>query len=237
VLVSGSKPIQQAKTAHGIRSSDFARLYIITLAVSVGDVESSTGQRSDGLFYWEFPMSNNLEAYMALAAQVSYDPESGIFVWLPRKGGNRLTRTWNTRFAGRECGIVTSKGYRVIGFYYDAKHRTLKSHRLAWLIVYGDLPEGEIDHINRDRADNRIANLRDVSQFINKRNMTMKRNNTSGITGVSWSAHSGKWLAAASVNGKSHHVGLFSCKNEAADAVKAFRAKHGFTESHGEAST
>ena len=52
LLVSGSKPIQQAKTAHGIRSSDFARLYIITLAVSVGDVESSTGQRSDGLFYW-----------------------------------------------------------------------------------------------------------------------------------------------------------------------------------------
>ena len=68
MLVSGSKPIQQAKTAHGIRSSDFARLYIITLAVSVGDVESSTGQRSDGLFCLRLTMNERI-SYSQKAAE------------------------------------------------------------------------------------------------------------------------------------------------------------------------
>ena len=77
------------KTAHGIRSSDFACLHIVTLAVSVGGVGSSTGQK-DQVAFIGISMSNNLEVYMALAAQVSYDPESGIFAWLPRKGETDL---------------------------------------------------------------------------------------------------------------------------------------------------
>jgi len=178
-------------------------------------------------------MNDKLEVYKALASAVSYDPDTGVLKWLPRDGVDSETKRWNSRLSGLECGFIGRKGYRLVGFVYGSKYHSLKAHRLAWLIVHGCLPCGEIDHINRNRADNRIANLRDVHPCINQRNSSMRVDNTSGITGVNWRKKDQKWRAAVCINGKMHHIGLFSCIDKAADAVKEFRAKHGFTDSHG----
>ncbi|MDA6380520.1 HNH endonuclease signature motif containing protein [Escherichia coli] len=60
------------------------------------------------------------------------------------------------------------------------------AHRLAWLIVYGTMPDGFIDHINRVRTDNRISNLRLVTHSENMQNRKIQKNNKSGYRGVSW---------------------------------------------------
>lgn len=179
-------------------------------------------------------MTEKTEIYKALAALVTYDPETGIITWNRREELTRGDKMFNKRFAGKECGRINTNGYRVICFHHEGNLHILKSHRLAWMIKYGILPDGDIDHVNRNRTDNRISNLRDVSRSINQRNSSMQRNNTSGVTGVSWHKTKGKWRATACVDGRDRHLGLFVSIQEAAVAVKAFRAKHGFTDSHGE---
>lgn len=179
-------------------------------------------------------MNDKYKSYKALAALVTYDPETGVFTWKRREELTRFDRMFNKQFAGRECGRIGKIGYRLIGFRHEGKHHTLLAHRLTWLIVYGKIPNGEIDHINRNRADNRISNLRDVHRPINQRNASRRVDNTSGVTGVAWDKNSGKWLAQASIDGRPRYIGRFTCIREAESAVKAFRAKHGFTESHGE---
>jgi hypothetical protein len=174
------------------------------------------------------------ELFEEVAQFVDYDPETGSMVWRWREVA---PNGWNTRFAGKECGRATYDGYRRIGF------RTLSSrkcsyffaHRLAWFIAYGALPKNQIDHIDGQKANNRLKNLRDVSSTLNARNRKMPRNNTSGITGVSWNKRRGRWEACASLNNKNTHIGYFDDISEAEAAVKAFRAKHGFTETHGDA--
>ena len=182
-------------------------------------------------------MTDKTEIYKALSALVAYDPETGLFIWKRREEITRWDKAFNAQFAGRECGSIDKHGYQVIGFSHEGKLNRLKAHRLAWLIVHGKLPDGEIDHIKRNRADNRIANIRDVSRAINHRNVSMLRNNTSGVTGVCWHKTKGKWQARAQIEGRYRHIGLFTCIHEAESAVKAFREKHGFTDSHGDAST
>ena len=181
-------------------------------------------------------MNDKYKSYEALAAQVTYDPETGVVTWNLREEIARWDKAFNAQFAGRECGSIDYHGYRIIGFRHEGKLKRLKAHRLAWLIVHGKPPDGEIDHINRNRADNRISNLRDVHRHINQRNASRRVDNTSGVTGVAWDKNSGKWLAQASIDGRPRYIGRFTCIHEASAAVKAFRAKHGFTDSHGEPS-
>ena len=96
--------------------------------------------------------------------------------------------------------------------------RKYKAHRLAWLYLFGEWPKGQIDHINRNSLDNRIANLRDVSQSENQHNRPEQANNTSGVKGVHWHKQKMRWQAAIRINGKLIHLGLFGTKEEAAYA-------------------
>lgn len=98
-----------------------------------------------------------------------YSPEMGSFIWLVTRRGYAKEGT----IAGR----VSSKGYREISV--DGKR--YKAHRLAWLYMHGSWPKDQIDHINRDRDDNSIDNLRDVDQKTNLANTGPQKNNTSGI--------------------------------------------------------
>jgi hypothetical protein len=94
-----------------------------------------------------------------LARQLfDYCPSTGVIKW-------RVDIGTKIR-AGEEAGSINTLGYR----YIYLKHRAYLAHRLAWLITFGELPKGVIDHINHDRADNRIANLRDVSPSTNLMN-------------------------------------------------------------------
>lgn len=169
----------------------------------------------------------------AIAACVEYFPENGMFFWRQREGNDRYTRRWNTSFSGKECGYLDRAGYRRIRFFHDGRNNSVSAHRLAWFISKGSLPDGEIDHINRDKSDNRIENLRDVTRSINLRNFPLKKNNTSGVCGVHLHGQSNKWRASVSVNGKRKSLGLYLDISDAKNAVEAYRAKNGFTDNHG----
>lgn len=93
----------------------------------------------------------------------SYDAETGLLTWLVHRG----TRAR----AGAVAGGVNGDGYR----HVCVNRRMFKVHRLAWLLHFGAWPEHEIDHVNGQRDDNRIANLRDVPHALNQLNQRRHR--------------------------------------------------------------
>jgi hypothetical protein len=104
-----------------------------------------------------------------------------------------------------------------------------RAHRLAFLYMMGAFPENDVDHINRDRADNRWANLRPATRSENKLNGGPHRDNKSSRNGVSWFARDQKWRARGTCNGKQRHLGYFDTLEEAAAVADAWRKEH-----HGE---
>jgi hypothetical protein len=124
------------------------------------------------------------------------------------------------KFIGTTAGSKTKRGYIEItvdgGRYW--------AHRLAWLYVNGDLPAGDIDHINGNRADNRISNLRDVPHVVNAQNRTRaNRSNKSGVLGV-WLHQRGYWGACIQAAGARHHIGYFPTKEDAQAAYLSAKA-------------
>ena len=107
----------------------------------------------------EFCINSYIERYF------KYDSNTGIITRSDRKGSN---------------GSFDKDGYLII----KIKGRQFKSHRLAWFLYYGNFPENNIDHINRNRTDNRIVNLRDVEQKENVENTTRQPHRITGIIGV-----------------------------------------------------
>lgn len=175
-----------------------------------------------------------LELAAKAAGMVDYNPATGSMVWREKPAGTHDAARWNARYAGKECGTVDDKGYRRLMFRFEGgKTLKIRAHRLAWVISFGELPVNEIDHINQDKADNRLENLRDVPKSVNQRNGTRKSNNTSGVAGVTWHKQRGKWCAQAYMDGKHHHLGLFEELTAAETAARKFRAANGFTETHG----
>lgn len=145
---------------------------------------------------------------------LDYNPETGIFT-------RKISRS-RLGQCGQIAGYTTPYGYRYIGIagrYYPA-------HHLAWFYVYGSWPTHEIDHINGERSDNRLANLRDVTRTVNMQNLKRSRkDNTLGIFGVNVSR--GRYLAQIQVNGKKIALGRFSTPEEAhATYLEAKRKYH-----------
>lgn len=98
-------------------------------------------------------------------------------------------------------------------------NKPYKAHRLAWLYVHGHWPD-EIDHINGDRADNRIANLKACTRAENQQNRSnLSKNNRSGYLGVTFSEKERKWIAQIMINKKRKRIGAFV---SAEDAHKAY---------------
>ena len=142
----------------------------------------------------------------------------------------RARNIWNGRYVGEEAFTAkTSDGY-LHGSIFGQMHRT---HRVIWAIHHGSWPDGEIDHINHDRTDNRIINLREVTSQENSRNQSIYASNTSGQTGVSWHKRDNKWVAHIFFDGKKRHLGLFTDISDAIAARAAAEIKHGFHKNHG----
>ena len=165
-----------------------------------------------------------------------YNPETGIFTWLRRsedmfKGAapTRTANAWNIRFAGTRAGSVGVHGYQQI----TVLGKNYRVQRLAWLYVYGEFPQAEIDNEDRDKINNCITNLRDVSGAVNSKNCSLPTHNTSGFVGVGWLARMGKWAAKIKVNGKQLHLGTFTNKEDAVEARKVANIKYGFHLNHG----
>ena len=144
-----------------------------------------------------------------LRSILHYDPATGIFTW--------KVSTSNRIKVGDIAGCPGGGGYPQI----RAQRRLHQAHRLAWLYVYGEWPKGQIDHINRNRSDNRISNLREVTNKQNGQNKSKRSDNTSGHPGVHWYKQSSKWVACIMHNYKRIHLGCFSVLEEAIAARKA----------------
>jgi len=145
----------------------------------------------------------------------------------------KITRSNRVKVGGI-AGTKHSCGYQSIRVGSRQTVRHYYAHRLIWLMVYGEWPDGDIDHLNGVRNDNRIENLRLVSPSLNNRNRIMQSNNTSGVNGVWWSKYAGKWAAEIQINRKKIHLGYFDCKYHAA-SVRHFaqEIEGGFTARHG----
>ena len=150
-----------------------------------------------------------------------YNSETGIVT--------RKISTNNRTKVGQIVGCLRPDGYlcATIG------GKPYQLHRLIWLYAHGSWPSGEIDHINGNRSDNRIENLRDVTSSQNGRNKRVSSANTSGVTGVTWFKSRNKWVAAMNMNGKRIHLGYFETIDDAAKARKSADTIHGFHENHG----
>ncbi len=105
---------------------------------------------------------------------------------------------------GQEVGSIHKTGYRHVTWM----GKIHKVHRLIFLLEHGYLPK-EIDHINGDRQDNRIENLREVSRSENQFNKAICSNNTSGFRGVNWHKHSKSWVVRVCTKGKTKILGYF----------------------------
>lgn len=168
-----------------------------------------------------------------------YDAESGKLFWLTRrpdlfKDGRQAKEhscaKWNTLFAGKEAFTATNRqGYKC-GAIFD---RQYKAHRIAWALYHGIAPEGQIDHIDGDRTNNRISNLRDVTNKENSRSACIPKNNTTGYMGVSFTAGRGMYRASIKVDGRQLFLGYWKTAEEASNAYTAARDSHGFSARHG----
>lgn len=132
-----------------------------------------------------------------------FDPETGVFT--------RRVRTARRTHVGDIAGCDNGHGY--IFFMVDG--RAFLAHRLAWLYMTGEWPKADIDHVNCDRADNRFCNLREATRSQNRTNARMRRADTSGFKGVSWSEHAGKYRASIKIRSKSKNLGYFATPQRA----------------------
>lgn len=157
-----------------------------------------------------------------------YCTDTGKFYWKEREQSMftsiRMANTWNSRYANKEAfTVVNAQGYKSAKIF-DTNY---KAHRIAWKMVYGVDPSNLIDHINGDRTDNRIANLREASYSENRINTRGVRG-SSGFKGVIWSSQSQKWIAEIKVGGKRKYLGSFDDPCEASEVYKtAAKFMHG----------
>jgi hypothetical protein len=112
--------------------------------------------------------------------------------------------------AGDKVGFVNDKGYMAV----NIDKQCIPVHRLIWVMQHGVFPE-LIDHIDGDRQNNRIENLRQADRFGNAQNKRMHKNNRSGAKGVYWHAKKQKWIAQVVCNGRIYQLGAHDDLQEA----------------------
>lgn len=163
-----------------------------------------------------------------LRQMLRYEPETGKLFWLPRTRSmfkkERFWLAWNTRFAGKEALYADNgSGYRGGSIL----NRTILAHRAAWCVHHGYWPD-QVDHINLNKKDNRLVNLREANRSQNLFNTPAQSNNTSGVKGVYWHKPAGKWLAQIGFMRRKTYLGLFGNLEDASAAYeKASKILHG----------
>lgn len=144
---------------------------------------------------------------------LSYDPATGRLTWLNSRRGVR---------AGSTAGCLGPAGYRLV----KIARRQYRAARVIWVMVHGAWPDGEIDHVNGRRDDDRLCNLRVVDRAGNSQNRRRAfKNNSHGHLGVTWNCQHAKWQAKITARGVAHHLGLFSSPGPAAAAYQAAKAR------------
>lgn len=161
-----------------------------------------------------------------LRCMLDYNPDTGI---LMRKAADpNLPYLTNRPF-----GCTDSNGY--VKVMLNRFHTY--AHILIWVFVYGQWPEGEIDHIDQNPSNNRLCNLREVTTAVQQKNVKKSTRNQTGYVGVSLCPNNIKrYKSTTTVNKKSYHHGYFYTPEEANAARQQWIQDHpeaGFTENHG----
>lgn len=165
-----------------------------------------------------------------LQEMFDYNPADGLLYWRPRE--NRSMR-WHTRYACKAAGCVNpSDGYMIVSFVFGGRKQRFYAHRLIWKLAHNEEPD-QIDHVDGNRTNNRLFNLRSVTEKENHRNVRRSSANTSGATGVIPDRRYGGWIAQIKVNRRDKYLGKFYAFEDAVTARKAAERKYGFHPNHG----
>jgi hypothetical protein len=171
---------------------------------------------------------------------LDYDPSTGLLSWKPRPVwmfAGQTTRqkesravTWNKRFAGKPAfETIDTQGYK-LGRILIAK---VMAHRIIMAMTFDAWPEDQVDHINGDRADNRLQNLRSVDAYGNAKNRPLSRRNTSGLLGVRYVKRTNRWHAAITSDGTIYFLGSYPNQEAAVAARAAAEKRFNFHPNHG----
>lgn len=163
----------------------------------------------------------------------SYDAETGVLEWKARPlehfASTSAFKTWNKRFAGKEAGTLlrsekSCTEYRMVKVYGCM----VLVHLIIWAMHHGKWPESTIDHTDLNGCNNRIDNLREATQAEQLRNRPVRKDNTSGKTGVSWHSGTGTWYARISIDGREVGLGNFHDFEDALAARVEAEKVHGY---------
>lgn len=192
-----------------------SRLFVVALIV-VGSHRCGGGTCGGGaVIETDFsPLAGKALTADRLRDVINYDPITGVFTW--------RARVSSTIYAGDPAGSLSSRGYLRI----TVDKIEYRANRLAWLYMHGSWPEFEVDHIDGDRANNRIVNLRDATRAINSQNQRRAQShNKCGVLGVS--AKRNRWEARITYGGIKRYIGTFETQELAHEAyLEAKRRFH-----------
>ncbi|WP_369913930.1 HNH endonuclease [Xanthomonas sp. NCPPB 3005] len=153
-------------------------------------------------------MKPKLPPIKRLRELFEYDANTGGLAWRVRRGPVRI---------GSAAGSLHRSGYyRVI-----VDGIRVAAHRVAWALHHNQWPADQIDHINGNKVDNRIINLREATNLENNQNRAANVGSVSKYVGVVWHKGAGKWQAQIGYNGKRRYLGMFRTEHEAHDAYCA----------------
>ena len=161
-----------------------------------------------------------------------YDPLTGDIVWANRPIHHFKTESafkkFNIQYAGKPAFTsLDGEGYKYGSITVKGKSNFYKAHRVIWKMVHGVDPD-QIDHDNRDRADNRLVNLDSSSNRLNSKNRGKREDNTTGYTGVKLTP-SGKFVAIAA----QEYLGTFNTAIEAHNFREQHKQAKGYQANHG----
>ena len=166
-----------------------------------------------------------------------YDFETGMLFWKQRplkhfmhcKFPDRVRASFNGNFASKEAFTAVDCGGYKRG---ELAGKRYLSHRVIYKLVTGEEPEF-VDHIDRNKLNNKIENLRSVCHQENMKNQKMAENNTSGVTGVYKNERYGTWFSSIRNNGKTIYLGVFKNMNDAILAREVAEEEYGYHHNHG----
>ena len=164
---------------------------------------------------------------------LDYDPFTGKLYWKRRSlsmfNTERSCNSWNSQYAGKEAFTTDNgRGYK----QGSINNKLYKAHRIIFMMVYGYWPD-QIDHIDQNRSNNCLQNLREVSNTENQKNAKKRVDNTSGATGVTWNKLTNAWYARIGVNGTKTTIGRFDTKQEAIEARLKAQNLYNYHPNHG----
>ncbi len=146
-----------------------------------------------------------------------YEPATGVFT-------RRISKSNGVKIGDVAGSVNKVNGYRLI----HVNNKNYNASRLAFLYMTGHFPTNEADHESGVRDDDRWENLRDATRSVNCRNNLIRKDNSSGITGVHWNKSAKKWRARLRINNRPLHLGSFTDKYDAVVARREAEIEHDF---------